>query len=228
MNKERRENPDFREAQRRVSREYDAATRDAANALPSAGMSEMVQPPNPSLAWRNVLAFQWMPELSKNKRYGRRGAQTFVNRDVKSAEELVAWRVRQSLAGVPLVHNKFWLDITAWKPSHRSDAVNLVDSLCDAVKLATPVDDNWFSLRWVDWHVDPRNPRFVLGIGQEDVEDAQVCTLCGRLKPLSSFHRDSSNQSTGRRRRCRDCIAAGRRERRRRRELEAKDREVKR
>lgn len=104
-----------------------------------------------------------------------------------------------------VARNKLWIDIYVEKSNHKGDAANFVDTVCDAVKVATGLDDRWFSLRTVDWSICKHEPRLFVGIGQEKVEDVQPCSYCGRLLALTEFYKNANNKKTGITRICKDC-----------------------
>lgn len=130
---------------------------------------------------------------------------------VRFQQELAA-RIRSSLDDEQIVQNKLWIDIFVQKPNHKGDAVNFVDTICDAVKEAVGVDDRWFALRSVDWQIVKDDPRIYVGLGQESAVPSQVCSSCGRILPFDRFQRHKGTPS-GFARNCKDC--AGARERRR-------------
>jgi hypothetical protein len=88
--------------------------------------------------------------------------------------------------------------------------VNVVDLVCDAVKDATGLDDRWYSIRCVDWQIVKVDPMLFVGLGQEDVGDAQACSTCGRLLGFDAFGKKSGTPN-GIERVCRECRAGGRR-----------------
>ena len=104
---------------------------------------------------------------------------------------------------------KLWLDIFVEKPDHRGDAVNVVDLVCDAVKVATGVDDRWYSLHRVDWSIVKHEPRLIIGLRQAAQCDMQICSYCGLELPLDAehFHRNRSRKS-GFTRVCKTCSSS--------------------
>lgn len=129
--------------------------------------------------------------VSKNMTYGRSAAQharPYIKKQARSYRDALALLAKSHLAGIPVKHNKIWLDIFVEKPHHKMDAVNVLDTVCDAIKSAIPVDDRWYSIRRLDWSVNKHDPHLFIGIGQEaGVEDAKICTSCGLVQPLDNF-----------------------------------------
>lgn len=159
----------------------------------------------PNLRWLVRVAVPFDYGYSKNAvwRLSDRG-HVYMRRQARSLRDALAWELKQALSGVDVFEGKVWIDIFVQKPDHRGDAVNVVDTVCDAIKLAIPVDDNWYCLRRLDWQVTKSNPRLFVGVGQEVAEHHRVCSHCGRLLTLEQFGKKSSAR-LGRDRICRDC-----------------------
>jgi hypothetical protein len=146
--------------------------------------------------WRVVVAIPYVQSLSKNSIYAvGRGGHVYLREQAKAAKAVVEAKLRSALRGVRVATNRVWVDIFIQKPSHKSDAVNLVDMVCDAAKRAVGVDDRWFSILRLDWQVTRNNPQIFIGISQEEVPDAQVCSLCGHIKPLAEFSKNRSRKN---------------------------------
>jgi len=68
--------------------------------------------------------------------------------------------------GVPFKpKTKTWLNLKVFKPNNRSDAVNFVDGISDALKKAIKIDDRYYSMI-IDWEIDKEQPRFELVVWQ--------------------------------------------------------------
>lgn len=166
--------------------------------------------PRPEFAWRVMLHVPFSYAASKNHLYTARATgHVALRREARAMRDGLTAAVAKSLEGVNVVHNKLWLDILVQKPNHRGDAVNVVDLVCDAVKRAVPVDDRWFCIARVDWEIVKESPRLYVGLAQEAVENAQVCSSCGLIKPWTDFGKKVSNLH-GVERVCKGCRAAGR------------------
>lgn len=113
-------------------------------------------------------------------------------------------KIRYAVTSVTIKQNKLWVDIFVQKTSAKSDAVNFVDVVCDAIKDAIDLDDRWFCIRRVDWEIVKSNPRIYVGLSQENIENAQACSYCGRLLPFSNFSK-RARLKFGIDRVCRDC-----------------------
>ncbi len=161
------------------------------------------------LLWSIRVSIPFSYAASKNAIYRMLPhGHVFLRREARAHRDAIALRVRQSLAGRRIAHNKVWLDILVQKPNHKGDAVNVVDTVCDAVKRAVPVDDRWFCIRRLDWQIVKDNPQLIIGLGQDSDVDCQVCSYCGQIKPFSEFgRRRHSHLGIGRE--CRDCRRSG-------------------
>ena len=166
----------------------------------------MADPPYwPLLAWqlRVSVPFSWSG--SKNAIYTLRPkGHVALRRESRSYRDALILSLQAGLRGRKIVHNKLWIYIFVEKNNHRGDAVNFVDMVCDAVKVATQLDDRWFCIRGVDWSVSKNDPNLFVTIGQEQVEDSQICSYCGRLLELSKFAANR-HVPTGASRICREC-----------------------
>jgi len=167
-------------------------------------------PAQPDLLWlaRIAIPFSWA--ASKNHIYALRAkGHVFLRQEGKGYRQQISLMVKSAVRDLPVVQNKVWLDILVQKPNHRGDATNFVDLICDAVKDGLGVDDRWFSIRRLDWQIVKNDPQIYIGIGQDADAHAQPCSSCGRIQPLTEFHKSRSNKM-GVGRNCRDCSSARR------------------
>lgn len=132
------------------------------------------------------------------------GRGVFIPIDVLNYTTLISLHARKALGDQKVFENKVWLSFFVQKPDHKSDAVNVVDTFCDAIKNIVGVDDRWFSLDIVDWEIKKHDPQVFVRIGQADCFDARACSYCGGIFPLDSFHKSKGNR-LGRGRECREC-----------------------
>jgi hypothetical protein len=159
----------------------------------------------PQLQWLVRVSVPFSYAGSKNHIYNLwGGGHVALRRESKGFRAQISAAIGNAIAGRALVQNKLWVDIHVQKPNHKGDAINFVDLVCDAIKDASGLDDRWYSIRRVDWEVVKTEPMLYVGIGQEFVEDAQVCSSCGRVLPLQMFSSNRSNKR-GVARNCKDC-----------------------
>ena len=163
------------------------------------------------MAWVRRVSVPFTYALSKNHhaQMSARG-HVFLRKQSREARARVSEEVRLAVAGAPIVQNKLWIDLVVQKPNHRGDAINVLDLVCDAIKVATGVDDRWFCLARVDWQIVKREPCILIGVDQYDSDNVQACASCGRLLQVASFYKNKRTP-LGASRECKDCHLAGNR-----------------
>ena len=159
----------------------------------------------PEFLWYVRLRFPFSWSASKNAIYAlRRKGHVALRREAREYRKTISDNFWLALRNHRIVQNKLWVDIFVEKSSHRGDAANVVDTVCDAIKVATGLDDRWFCIRRLDWSVNKDNPQIFIGIGQEDVGDSQICSYCGRLLEFGMFNKNRATKA-GITRICKDC-----------------------
>jgi hypothetical protein len=156
------------------------------------------------LAWliRIAVPFDWA--ASKNAIYRHGGGHVSLREGVNRYRALIGYKLKMAMQNVPLRHNKLWIDLLIQKPNHKGDAVNFVDTICDAIKDVVALDDRWYAIRRLDWEIVKSDPQIFIGLAQEDIEDAIACSSCGRILPFEAFGLNRSTK-TGRSRNCKEC-----------------------
>lgn len=154
---------------------------------------------------RVSIPFDWAASKNGVWRMGR-GGHVYARKEGVAVRESLTERIRRASGDEPWYQGKVWIDIFVEKPSHRGDATNFIDLICDAVKDAIGVDDRWYSIRRLDWSIVKKDPRLIVGVGQEVGEDHKVCSHCGRTLTLDCFGLNRSTKD-GRTRVCRPCGA---------------------
>jgi hypothetical protein len=159
----------------------------------------------PEFAWSVTFSVPYNQNVSKNARWrlGSRGV-VYTTESVRKLDAEIQREVLRALDGRRLVQNKVWLSFFVEKPDHKSDAINVVDTLCDAIKKAVEVDDRWFSIRQLDWAIKKRDPHIIISIAQESNEPVITCSHCGEMKGVDLFNRNRSGPF-GRARACIEC-----------------------
>lgn len=153
--------------------------------------------------WRDDPEFEWIVRFmvpfsyaaSKNSLYGRNGDPKkrkqnyiFIRKEAKDYRDAIALLAKDALRDIKVKHSKIWIGIFVEKSHHRGDAINVVDLICDALKLAIPVDDRWYSIRRLDWSINRHDPHLFIEIAQErGATDSKVCRFCGEIRPLTDF-----------------------------------------
>jgi hypothetical protein len=163
----------------------------------------------PRLKWKVCIRYPFSWAASKNAIY-----RLVPKGHVALRQEAKYWRnglavlLQSSVRNIQIVQNKLWIDIFVEKPNHKGDAINVVDAVCDAIKVGVGIDDRWFCIRHLDWAINKNDPEILIGIGQEDVPNAQACSYCGRILGFDRFTANRSYKN-GIHRVCRDCLAKG-------------------
>ena len=118
--------------------------------------------------------------LSKNKAkkvtrkwgniYGK--ARTYTTEEHLAARNTLFWLIKQQLilTGWVAKKEKTFVEIHLFKPTHRGDSANFVDSVLDVVKDAIMVDDHFF-VPSAPWSVDRIEPRIEIIIWQGEREN---------------------------------------------------------
>jgi len=192
---------------RHVSRsgQREAAER-AASAVIERGKAISAKVSRKSLVWSPPPVFhEWQVKFkipfdrasSKNHVWSLAagGGHVFKGKQSRAFQDLVAHKIKIATAGLPVVQNKVWIELFVQKPHHMGDAINVVDVICDGLKVGLGVDDRWFCLEGVDWEITKNNPQIFVTVSQRDNFDAQACSHCGRILPFESFRKKKTTKS---------------------------------
>lgn len=99
------------------------------------------------------IPFTW--DWSKNKMWlKRRDGGFYLNKKTKNLSHELFLAIRSKRPNFT-PKKKVYITIFAELSNHRGDAVNLVDTLLDAVKGAINIDDRWFAIKSLDWEIKP-------------------------------------------------------------------------
>lgn len=148
---------------------------------------------------RVAVPFSW--DFSKNRLWsmGARRGHVFMRKECKVTRDSLQLLIEKTLSerGIKFHVGKIWIDILVQKPNMRGDAINVIDSICDAVKKAIEVDDRWFSIRKLDWEIVKTDPMIYVGIGQMIEGQHFICSYCGVSQILDN--------RAGHKRTCKSC-----------------------
>lgn len=139
----------------------------------------------------NALKLTWAfdTRLSKSVAHGsarHKNRKTIISRAEHTvARNELASAIRQHPGNWYRAHLSIYLKVVM--PRFLTDAVNYVDSIADAVRDGTGIDDKWFKFT-VDWGIDRDNPRLELTVIQAATEHYAWCPLCGNMKPEVFFY----------------------------------------
>lgn len=177
---------------------------------------------HPVFRWVAITSIPYTPNVSKNRRWSSNGQGfVFLTQAVREFQANLVEHIRECVKDLPVKNAKVWLSIFVQKPNHKSDAINSIDTICDAVKKGIGVDDNWFCIDRVDWEIQKHDPHIYLKIAQESACDMLACSSCGVVSAADTFP-PKKNGPFGRSRVCRECLGAMQQERTRLR-AEARD-----
>jgi Holliday junction resolvase RusA-like endonuclease len=132
------------------------------------------------------------------------GGHVFKRQQSRSFQNAIAHIIRQGTRDFHVYQNKIWIEFFVQKPHHKGDAINVVDVICDGIKVGLGIDDRWFCLRQVDWEIAKHDPQIFVTICQNQEFDAQACSHCGRILSLDNF-RQKKTARLGVDRVCREC-----------------------
>lgn len=207
-----RENPRSEEQERKQRTRRTEMAKSNGLAISRSAQANLMEagPPRVDLIWAARIKVPYSQAASKNFIFGQSGigGHRYKRQQSKEFQKQIAWSLRAALKGTKVARNKIWLGIFVQKPTHKSDAVNVIDLICDAVTDATGIDDRWVSIHYLDWQISKTDPAIFIQIGQESDVDLQVCSRCGRGLPFENFAKNRTNK-LGITRECRDCRTVG-------------------
>jgi len=166
---------------------------------------------DPDLVWCVGIKYPFSYSLSKNAVWRTNGkGHVFLRKESNAARAEIALMLSVAIrkSGIRVARNKLWVELLVEKPSARGDAINVVDLVCDAIKdvVFDTIDDNWFSIKKLDWAIVKHDPYIHIKIGQESNEDASICSYCGRILSVDMFGTNTVNKANnGLRRECFEC-----------------------
>jgi len=156
--------------------------------------------------WMAAFKIPFSFALSKNHVWSmaKGGGHVFKREQARKYQDFIAIKVKECTRGLVIHQNKIWIDLFVQKPNHKGDAINVVDSICDGLKVGLGIDDRWFCIRQLDWEIAKDDPQIFVKIFQRDCFDAIACSHCGRVLGLDHFNK-KKNTKFGVDRACRDC-----------------------
>lgn len=109
---------------------------------------------SPAPAAAVCVTLRWLAGVSKNARWKRAARWVYLSPDAQAWQDEAVLLLRQAMRGQRFdPQRKLWIGIHVQKRDHRSDAINVVDAVADAVKLAAGVDDRWYAVATLDWSI---------------------------------------------------------------------------
>ncbi len=132
------------------------------------GTSQQISTHLGAVAIAATVVVPFTSALSKNAMWQPVGrGHMIVREESAAARKSVADAIRAALAGARATKRKLHVALMVFKPTHRMDAINFGDVICDAVQDATGLNDRWYTLE-VDWAIDRETPRIEITISQGD------------------------------------------------------------
>ena len=128
----------------------------------------------------------------------------FKRAESRQFQNVIVAKIQEGIREHKVFQNKIWIDLFVQKPNHKGDAINVVDVICDGLKVGLGVDDRWFCIRQVDWEISKHDPQIFITVFQNEPFDVQPCSHCGRILRLDKFGKKHSSR-LGVARVCRDC-----------------------
>lgn len=157
--------------------------------------------------WMVAFKIPYSPAASKNFTWSlaaQHGGHVFKRQMARQYQDAVALKVKAAVKEFEVFENKIWIELFVQKPSHKADAINVVDSICDGIKVGLGLDDRWFCIRQLDWEIAKHNPQIHISIYQRDAFHVRACSHCGRLLALDNFGKKKGAR-LGVDRVCREC-----------------------
>ena len=170
-------------ARKKYREECDAASSREAHCV--AGMPHV-----PPMVEATRFRIPFFKELSKNRflRRGWRGG-VYIPDDTRKAFDYSLALARDALKDFRLrgKPGKVWVALMVQKPNMKSDAINMVDAVCDILKDALEIDDCWFSLKYVDWEIKRVNPEILVEVSVSRTTETRLCNRCWGEKDVAEF-----------------------------------------
>ena len=131
-------------------------------------MSTLTLPDRPNAARSFRFEIPFVKSISKNRVFfaGMGQGHPIMKRrgSADKVQSAIALVVSAKVGNVPWPKQKTWLDIIVQKPNHRSDALNVIDTLADGIKEGIGIDDRWFSISLLDWEIVKENPMILVQV----------------------------------------------------------------
>ena len=89
--------------------------------------------------------------LSKNAQHAMGQGRMYLRDEAVAARDAIGWELKNALQGrVVQPRRKVWLDLFVQRADLKSDPINVLDAVADAVKGVIGVDDRWFAVAQLD------------------------------------------------------------------------------
>ena len=89
---------------------------------------------------------------SKNAQHRMGSGRLYLRDGARAHRETWGWALKAALKGrLFQPRRKVWLDLFVQRADLKSDPINVLDGVADAVKGLVGVDDRWFAVWRLDW-----------------------------------------------------------------------------
>lgn len=132
-----------------------------------------------------VVNIPFTQDLSKNKIFVNKWGRITIQKARQEARNDIVKVIKN--VKHTFFRGKVWLKILVEKSENRGDAINVLDTVADAVQDAIGVNDRWFSVDGIDWTIVKEKPIIRITITQDITEHHDICGCCGRTLPASAF-----------------------------------------
>ena len=97
----------------------------------------------------------WTPGVLKNGRWRRSKTGIYLDPEAASWHHVATLLIRRAVRGLTLGQNpKLWLALDVTMPHRRSDTINVLDAVADAVQAATGINDRHYRVALLDGECD--------------------------------------------------------------------------
>jgi hypothetical protein len=132
----------------------------------------------------------------------------FITEEIHQFRDSISLMVKEQLGLSKWPTSKTWIDIAVQKPNNRLDAINIVDTLCDGLKVGLDLDDKWFAIGVLDWELVFVDPKVFVQISTTAVGEQKNCSICGQIKYLEEGFRKHMQTRDGFSGICKACTTA--------------------
>lgn len=102
-----------------------------------------------------VVTVPWTPGVLKNGRWRRSKTGIYLDPEAASWHHVATLLIRRAVRGLTLGQNqKLWLALHVTMPHRRSDTINVLDAVADAVQAATGINDRHYRVALLDGECD--------------------------------------------------------------------------
>jgi Holliday junction resolvase RusA-like endonuclease len=93
----------------------------------------------------------WTPGVLKNGRWRRSKTGIYLDPEAASWHHVATLLIRRAVRGLTLGRDqKLWLALHVTMPHRRSDTINVLDAVADAVQAATGINDRQYRVALLD------------------------------------------------------------------------------